>query len=89
MCRVISILKMKNGNNEHDFDSIAELLRRQGVFLEVLVHRLAIVEATALVLAEQTLPDEALQAVKELEDEILSKIHKRIIAEAEGDFEDS
>jgi hypothetical protein len=80
---------MKNDNGEHNFDSIAELLRRQNVFLEVLVHRLASVEATALVLAEQTLPDEALQTVKELEDEILSEIHKRIIAEAEGDFEDS
>jgi hypothetical protein len=80
---------MKDSDSEHDFDSIAELLRRQGVFLEVLVHRLASVEATALVLALQTLPEEALRSVKEVEDEILSEIHKRIIAEADGDFEDS
>jgi hypothetical protein len=80
---------MKNDNGEHNFDSIAELLRRQNVFLEVLVHRLASVEATALVLALQTLPDEALKSVKEVEDEILSEIHKRIIAEAEHDLEDS
>jgi len=81
--------KMKNGNSEHDFDSIADLLRRQNVFLEVLVHHLAGVEAAVLVLVQQTLPEEALHAVREVEDHILSDIHEKIIAEAERDFEDS
>jgi hypothetical protein len=81
--------KMKNDNSEHDFDSIAELLRRQNAFLEVLVHHLAGVEAAALVLVLQTLPEEALHTVKEVKDHILSEIHEKIIAEAERDFEDS
>jgi hypothetical protein len=81
--------KMKNDNREHDFDSIADLLRRQNVFLEVLVHHLAGVEAAAYVLVLQTLPEEALGTVKEVKDHILSEIHKRILAEAEGDFDDS
>jgi hypothetical protein len=76
-------------NSVHDFDSIAEHLRRQNVSLEVLVHHVASVEATAFVLALQTLDEEALQTVKEVKDEILSEIHKRIIAEAEHDLEDS
>lgn len=81
--------KMKNGNSEHDFDSIAETLRRQNAVLEVLIHHLASAEATGFVLALETLPDEALHTVKEVKDHILSEIHERIIAEAERDFEDS
>ncbi len=80
---------MKNDNSEHDLDSIAEILCRQNVFLEILVHHVASVEATAFMLALQTLDEEALGTVKEVKDEILSEIHKRIIAEAEHDFEDS
>ena len=78
-----------NENSEHDFDSIAELLRHQNVMLEILVHHLAGVEAAAFVLVLQTLPEEALDTVREVKDQILSGIHKRIIAEAERDFEDS
>jgi hypothetical protein len=81
--------KMKNDNRENDFDSIAELLHRQNVFLEVLVHHQASIEAAALVLVLQTLPEEALHTVKEVKDHILSEIHEKLIAEAERDFEDS
>jgi len=79
---------MKNDNSEHDFDSIAEL-RRQNAFLEVLVHHLAGVEAAALVLVHQTLPEESLDTVREVKDHILSEIHEKLITEAERDFEDS
>jgi hypothetical protein len=75
---------MKKHNNNESLDSIANLVHRQGIFLEVLIHRLAAVEATALVLALHTLPDyESLRTVKEVEDEILSKIHGRWMAEVE------
>ena len=75
---------MKKHDNNEGLDSIAHLVHRQGIFLEVLIHRLAAVEANVLVLALQTLPDyETLRMVKEVEDEILSKIHGRLIAEVE------
>jgi hypothetical protein len=82
------IPKMNNDNSEHDFDSIAELLQRQTVVLEVLVHHLAGVEAAALVLVLQTLPEEALNTVREVKDHILSEIHEKMIADTEHDFED-
>src|SRR5262245_41116530 len=47
---------MKNGNSEHDFDSIAELLRPQNAAFEVLPHHLAYVEATVSTLLVKTLP---------------------------------
>jgi len=80
---------MKDRSSEHDFDSIADLLRRQNVFLEVLVHHLAGVEAAVLVLVLQTLPEESLDTVREVKDHILSGIHERITDEAEQDFEGS
>jgi hypothetical protein len=79
---------MKKHDNNEDFDSIADLVDRQGVFLEILIHRLAAVEATVLVLALHTLPDETLATVKEVEDEILSKIHGRLIAEVEHNLDE-
>jgi hypothetical protein len=80
---------MKKDNNEHDLDSIADLVHRQGVFLEILIHRLASVEATVLVLALHSLPDETLRTIKEVEDEILSEIHKRLAAKVEDNLEES
>jgi hypothetical protein len=80
--------EMKKYNNNEDLDSIADLVHRQGVFLEILIHRLAAVEATVLVLALHTLPDETLGAVKGVEEEILSKIHGRLAAEAEHNLDD-
>jgi hypothetical protein len=80
---------MKNNKSNHDFDSIADLVLNQGVFLEILIHRLAAVEATVLVLALHTLPDETLGAVKGVEEEILSKIHGRLAAEVEDNLDDS
>ena len=74
---------MKKLDNKHDFDSIADLVHRQGVFLEILIHQLAAVKATLLVLALHQLPDEILSTVKPVEDEILSEIHGRLIAEVE------
>ena len=74
---------MKKDNNRDDFDSIAGLVHRQGVFLEILIHHLAAVKATLLVLALHQLPDETLRTVKDVEDEILSEIHGRLIAEVE------
>ena len=74
---------MKKHDKNEDFDSIADLVHRQGVFLEILIHRLAAVEATVLVLALHMLPDDTLGTVKEVEDEILAKIHGRLIAEVE------
>ena len=79
---------MKKDNNKHDFDSIADLVHRQGVFLEILIHRLAAVEATMLVLALHTLPDETFGTVKEVEKEILSKIHGRLLAEVEHNLDE-
>jgi hypothetical protein len=79
---------MKNNNNKYDFDSIADLVHRQGVFLEILIHHLATVEATVLVLALHRLPDQTLGTVKEVEDEILSKIHGRLVAEAEHNLDE-
>lgn len=79
---------MKKDDNKHDFDSIADLVHRQGVFLEILIHRLAAVEATVLVLALHTLPDETLRTVKEIEDEILSRIHGRLVAEIEHNLDE-
>jgi len=71
------IPKMNHDNSEHDFDSIAELLQRQTVVLEVLVHHLAGVEAAALVLVLQTLPEEALHTVREVKDHIRRRSMKR------------
>jgi hypothetical protein len=79
---------MKKDNDKHDCDSIADLVYRQGVFLEILVHHLATVEATVLVLALHSLPDETLGTVKEVENEILSKIHGRLLAEVEHNLDE-
>ena len=80
---------MKQHDNKHDdFDSIADLIHRQGVFLEILIHRLAAVEATVLVLALHTVPEETLGTIKEVGDEILSKIHGRLAAEVEHNLDD-
>jgi ABC-type proline/glycine betaine transport system permease subunit len=82
--------KVKNGNSEHDFDSIAETQRRQNAVLEILVQHLAYVEATVSVLAVQAVPDEAaLHEVKKLKDDVLSKISGKIKAELERLLEDS
>jgi len=79
---------MKKDNNKHDFDSIADLVHRQGVFLELLIHHLAAVQATVLVLALHRLPDETLRTVKAVEDEILSEIHGRLVAEVEHNLDE-
>ena len=80
--------EIRKHNDKHDFDSIADLVHRQGVFLEILIHRLAAVEATVLVLALHTLPDETLGTVKDVEEEILSKIHGSLATEVEHNLDD-
>lgn len=84
----LKILKMKNNNIEHDFDSIAEVLRRQNCVLEILVHHLAYVEATLGVLAVKTFPDHAHGTVKELRAHILSEINEKLKAELERKLEE-
>ena len=81
---------MKNGNNEHDFDSIAELLLRQNAALEILVHHLAYVEAAVAALTVQTVPSKAaLRKLKKLKDNVLSKINDKMKADLERLLEDS
>ncbi len=79
---------MKNDNSDHDFDSITELLRRQGVLMEILVDHLANVEATAHLLL-QTLPWESLDDVQEMKDYFLSKMNDKMKGELERNLEDS
>ena len=81
--------KMNNNNSEHDFDSIAEILRRQSAVLELLVHHLAYVEAAIAVLVVRTFPEEARDTVKELKDYLLSEINDKMKAELERNLEDS
>jgi hypothetical protein len=81
--------EMKKHDNNEDLGSIADLVHRQGVFLEVLIHRLAAVEATVLMLAIHTLPDdESFRMVKEFEGDILSKIHKRLATKLDHNLDD-
>jgi hypothetical protein len=75
-------------NSEHDLEFISELLCDQNAFLEVLVDHVAHVEAALSLLVLQTLPEKVLYKVKEFKDHILSDIHERLAAEAEGDAED-
>ena len=80
---------MNNDNSEHDFDSIAELLRRQNAVLEILVRHMAYVEATVSALVIETVPDEAaLNEVKKLKHDILSNINDKMKAELERLLED-
>ena len=72
---------MKNGNSEHDFDSIAELLRQQNAVLEVLLRHLAHAEATLLALTSKTLSDENFRIAKVVKDHTYTKIHSEMIAE--------
>jgi hypothetical protein len=71
---------MKNGNNEHDFDSIADHLRHQDAVLEVLLHHLANVEATVTALTLKSLSDKNSYAVKRLKEYMQPKIYGKMIA---------
>lgn len=79
---------MKQDNNEDNFDSMAELLRRQGVLMEILVDHLANVEATAHLLL-QTLPWESLDDVQEMKHYFLSRMNDKMKGELERNLEDS
>jgi hypothetical protein len=82
--------KMKNGNSEHDFESIAETLRRQNAALEVLMHHLAYVEAAVAALTFQMVPDEAARhKLKKLKDGVLSRINDTMGEHLERLIEDS
>ena len=82
---------MKNGSSEHNFDLIAELLRRQNAVFELLVHHLAYVEATVSTLLVKTLrykDKEEVHKMKKLRDHILPKINDKMEAELERNLED-
>ena len=59
---------MKDGNGQHDFDFIAQLLRHQNAILDVLLHHLAHVEATLFALTLKALPEENLCIAKNMKD---------------------
>jgi hypothetical protein len=80
---------MKNGNSEHDLDSIVERLEYQHTLSEVLLDHVAFVEATVSVLMDQTLPDEDLRVVKRLRDQILPEISNKIVNKVKRYLEDS
>jgi len=65
---------MKNGKTEHDFDSMAELLRRQSATLDVLLRHLAWAEAIVTALTLNSLSGENLDRAKRMKDYIQSMI---------------
>lgn len=79
---------MRNGNTEHDFDSIAELLRHQNAMLLVLLGHLAHVEGALCALTVQALPDENLRIAKGLKDHTQVKIYKEMMAEVKRNNEE-
>lgn len=84
------IPNMKNGSNEHNFESIAETLRRQNAALEILVHHLAYIEAAVAALTFQMVPDEAARhKLKKLKDAVLSQINDKMGEDLERLIEDS
>jgi hypothetical protein len=60
----------KDGNGQHDFDFIAQLLRHQNAMLDVLLHHLAHVEATLFALTLKALPEENLRIAKSMKDHL-------------------
>ena len=74
---------MKNGKTEHDFDSIAELLRRQSDALDVLLRHVAWAEAIVTALTLKTLSGENLDRAKSMKDYIQPMIYDEMIAEIE------
>jgi hypothetical protein len=80
---------MKNGKTEHDFDSIAEVLRHQNAKLQVLLRHLAHVEATLSVLTVKTIADENLTLAKALKDHTYEEIYGEMIAEVERNLDQS
>lgn len=83
------IPNMKNGSNEHNFESITETLRRQNAALEILVHHLAYVEAAVGALTFQIVPDEAARRrLKKLKDRVLSRINNKMGEDLERLIED-
>ena len=78
---------MKNGNNEHDFDSVAQLLRQQSAGLEVLLWHLAHAEATLFALTSKTLSDENFRIAKVVKDHTYREIYSEMIAEAKRNLD--
>ena len=72
---------MKNGNSEHDFDSVTQLLRRQIATLDVLLRHLAFTEATVTALTLKALCDENLCAAKQMKDFMQPMIYDEMLAE--------
>jgi hypothetical protein len=79
---------MKNGNSEHDFDSIARRLRRQDAMLKVLLRHLAHAEATLSVVMVKTLPGKGFCAAKTMRDFLQAKIYREMIAEIKRKHDD-
>ena len=78
---------MKNGNTEHDLDSIAQLVRRQNATLDVVMRHLAFTEASVLALIPKTLPDESLYSAKRMKDLLQLLIHEQMIDEVERNLD--
>jgi hypothetical protein len=74
---------MKNGDTEHDLDSIADLLHQQTAILEVLVRHLADTKATLVALASKTLSNEDFRIVEKLRGDNWVKFYKEMIREVE------
>ena len=80
---------MKDGNGQHDFDSIAQLLRQQNAILDVLLDHLAHVEATLFALTVKALPEENLRIAKSMKDHLQPKIYSDMMAEVEQNLAES
>jgi hypothetical protein len=59
---------MKNGNSEHDLDSVARLVRRHNAMLDVLLQHVACIEAKLAVITAKTLRDGSLGWAKQMKD---------------------
>jgi len=80
---------MKNGNGQHEFDIIAQLLRYQSAHLEVLLRHVAHAEATLCALTVKALPDEKLRVAKGMKDYMQPKIYGEMMADVERNLKDS
>ena len=80
---------MKNGNGQHEFDSIVQLLRHENAQLKVLLRHVAHVEATLCALTVKALPDENLRVAKSMKDYLQQEIYAEMMAEVERNIRDS
>jgi hypothetical protein len=80
---------MKDGNGQHDFESIAQLLHQQNAVLEVLSHHLAHVEATLFALAVKALSREDFCTAKRMKDYLQRTIYSDMMERVERNLTES